>query len=76
MVPGFASQSLEIGYVHIHEDDVNKAHVKGRAHHHYHFISEGCEVLKNHLRDLAEMDVHIFGEPSSKSLRRDNAVYY
>ena len=37
---------FDFGHVYIHEDEVPKSQAKARVHHHWHFIKEGCDMLK------------------------------
>ena len=38
---------FDFGYVYIHEDEVLESQAKAQAHHHWHFIKEGCDMLKS-----------------------------
>ena len=40
---------FDFGYVYIHEDEVPKSQAKARAHHHWRFIKEGCDILKGQM---------------------------
>ena len=37
---------LDFGYIYIHEEWISESQGKARTHHHWHFIKEGCDMLK------------------------------
>ena len=40
---------FDFGYVYIHEDEVPESQAKARAHHHWRFIKQGCDILKGQM---------------------------
>ena len=60
---------FDFGYVYIHEDDVQESQAKARAHHHWRFIKEGCDILKSQMVIMGDGGGVSSVEPSSKTRR-------
>ena len=60
---------FDFGYVYIHEDEVPESQAKARAHHHWRFIKEGCDMLKGQMVIMRDGGGVSSMEPSSKTRR-------
>ncbi len=60
---------FDFGYVYIHEEGISESQGKARGHHHWRFIKEGCDMLKEKMVTMEDGGEVSSLEPSFKTHR-------